>query len=105
MNRIKYLREQAGLLQDELAKQIGSSQKNISNYETEKRNIPDSIKLKLCKLFNCDIEYLMGYTDFNNINFANNSGIDTEGLSKEEIDEIQKQVEYMKWKKNQKKEK
>ena len=34
-----------------------------------------------------------------NIKFANSGGLDVSGLDKEEIEEIKKQIEYMRWKK------
>lgn len=111
MNRIKILREEKKVFQKDLAELLGVSIPSINYYENEKRAMDTETASKLANYFDVSIDYLLGKSnirkpiDTNSINFANNGGIDTEGLSKEEIDEIQKQVEYMKWKKSQKKEK
>ena len=109
MNRIKDLREEKGLSQSEVGNVIGVTSQGMGLYEREKRDIPTKYLTQLAEFFDVSTDYLLGKSDIRNpienINFANNGGIDTEGLSKEEIDEIKQQVEYMKWKKNQKKEK
>lgn len=58
--RLKELREEKGLSQMQLAKEIGVKQQTISNYEAGERE-PDirTIK-KLCKFFNVTAGYLLG---------------------------------------------
>ena len=101
--RIELERTRLGLNQIELAKKLNlSSSASISQYEKGDRVPSDDIKIKMTEIFNCSLDYLLGKSDIRNpeeIKFANNNGIDTEGLSKEEIKEIQKQVEFMRWKK------
>ena len=62
-NRIKLLRDELGLNQDELAKKIGVSPSAIGMYERDLREANDDIKLKMCDLFNCSMDYLTGKTD------------------------------------------
>ncbi len=63
MNRIRELREKAGLRQIDVANDTGIDQKTLSNYETEKTN-PDSYALiKLADYFNVSIDYLVGRID------------------------------------------
>lgn len=60
MNRIRELRELAGLRQIDVAKATGIDQKTLSNYETEKTN-PDSYSLiRLADFFDVSIDYLVG---------------------------------------------
>lgn len=63
MNRIRELREKAGLRQIDVANATGIDQKTLSNYETEKTN-PDSYALiRLSDFFNVSIDYLVGRID------------------------------------------
>ncbi len=63
MNRIKDLREKAGLRQIDVANITGIDQKTLSNYETGKTN-PDSYALiRLADFFNVSIDYLVGRID------------------------------------------
>ncbi len=102
MNRLKFLRIEKGETLEKLADFLNVTIQTISNYENEKRDMtPDTI-IKLADYFNVSTDFLLGKSDIRNpeeIKFANNNGIDTEGLSKEEIKEIQRQVEFMRWKK------
>ena len=64
-DRIKYLRTHNGYTQEGLAKKLGLKGKSsIANYENGQNSPSDSIKLALCELFNCSMDYLMGKTDF-----------------------------------------
>lgn len=63
MNRIRELRENAGLRQIDVANATGIDQKTLSNYETEKTN-PDSYSLiQLADFFDVSIDYLVGRID------------------------------------------
>ena len=65
--RIKKLRTDAGLTQEELAMKLGLKGKSsIANYESGKITPSDEIKIKLCKLFECSIDYLMGNSEYKN---------------------------------------
>ena len=100
--RIKQLREELGLSQEKLAEKLNASSSSIAMYETERRQPNNETLIKLAKIFDCSVDYLLGNTDIRNIEkvkFANSGGIDTEGLSKDEIEELRKQVEYIRWRK------
>lgn len=98
--RIESERIRLGLNQIELAKKLNlSSSASISQYESGDRVPSDDIKLKMCELFNCSLDYLMGKSNIRNIEeefeFAYHK--ETEGLSDEEIKEavrIYKQIKY-----------
>ncbi len=63
-NRIKQLREELGLTQERLANILELNAKSsIANYESGANAPSDEIKLKMCDLFNCTLDYLLGRTD------------------------------------------
>ena len=63
--RIKELRTEKGYTQEELAKLLGLNAKsNIANYESGANAPSDKIKIKMCQLFNCSMDYLMGKSNF-----------------------------------------
>ena len=81
--RIELERIRLGLNQIELAKKLNlSSSASISQYESGDRIPSDDIKLKMCEIFNCSLDYLMGKSDIRNplsidedkINLAFSSG-------------------------------
>lgn len=64
-DRIKELRKEKGLTQEELAKMLGLSAKsNIANYENGANAPSDEVKLKMCEIFGCTMDYLMGKSEF-----------------------------------------
>lgn len=66
--RIKQLRSELSLSQEELALKVGLSNKSsIATYESGRSSPPDEIKLKMCELFNCSMDYLMGLSDERNV--------------------------------------
>ncbi len=64
--RIKQLREEKGLTQIELADKLKISNSTIAMYETNKREPSDDMKLKMCELFDCSLDYLVGRTNIRN---------------------------------------
>ena len=65
--RIELERTRLGLNQIELAKKLNlSSSASISQYESGDRIPSDDIKLKLCELFDCSLDYLVGKSDIRN---------------------------------------
>lgn len=66
-NRIKMLRKELKLTQEELALKLGLKGKSsIANYEKGTISPSDDIKLQMAKLFHCSIDYLMGLSDDRN---------------------------------------
>ncbi|WP_125991190.1 transcriptional regulator [Halocella sp. SP3-1] len=61
--RLKELRLEKGLTQDELAKNFNSSKVTFSHYENNYRKPPMELVSKLADFFNCSIDYLMCKTD------------------------------------------
>ncbi len=61
--RIKDLREDADLLQKDLAQYLHCSQVCYSYYEMGKRDIPTGVLIQLATFYNTSIDYLLGLTD------------------------------------------
>ena len=68
MNRLKFLREEKGLYQSDIAKIIGTSITAITYYENEKRDMSTEVLKKLSDFFDVSIDYLLGKTDERNSN-------------------------------------
>ena len=65
-DRIKMLREEKKLKQDELAKIINVSSSTIGMYEINKREPNNEITLKLATFFGVSTDYLLGNSDIRN---------------------------------------
>nr|DAP55081.1 MAG TPA: helix-turn-helix domain protein [Caudoviricetes sp.] len=104
-NRIKQLRIEANLTQEELANKLKSvkGKSSIANYENGSNLPSDEVKFQLCNIFNCSLDYLMCKTDIRNseeqikqeFEFAYHK--EMEGLSDEEIADalrFYKQIKY-----------
>ena len=63
MLRLKDLREDRDLKQDDVAKFLNISQTNYSKYELGKINIPISSLIKLSEFYNTSVDYLLGLTN------------------------------------------
>ena len=66
-NRLRELREDVDLSQTKLAAMLGMSQTGYSKYETEENDIPTQILIKLSKLYNTSIDYLLCQTSVKNL--------------------------------------
>lgn len=62
-NRIKELRRNRHLTQEQLGNTVSVTQQNISRYENDIYEIPIDVLVKISKFFNVTIEYLLGLTD------------------------------------------
>lgn len=61
--RIKLLREELGLKQEELAKKLSVSPSAIGMYERDLREPNNELTLKIANFFNVSIDYLLGRSD------------------------------------------
>ncbi len=59
-NKITELRKQHNLSQTELAKQLGASRTIVGNYERNENTPSIDMILKLAKVFNVSLDYLVG---------------------------------------------
>lgn len=63
LSRIRDLREDMDLKQAEVAQYLNCSQVCYSYYELGKRDIPTDVLIKLSKLFNVSVDYILELTD------------------------------------------
>ncbi|MCM1544709.1 MAG: helix-turn-helix domain-containing protein [Ruminococcus sp.] len=61
--RIKDLREDNDFTQQYIADYLQCTQASYSYYENGQRDIPSDVLIKLSKLYNTSIDYLLGQTD------------------------------------------
>lgn len=66
--KLKKLRQDSNMTQEELGKKINTSRSNIANYENDKNMPSVDILEKLAKIFNVSIDYLLGKSDIKNPN-------------------------------------
>lgn len=59
--KIRYLREVNNVSQEKLSKLLNVAQQTVSQYETNRRNVPLEAFEILAKYFNVSIDYLFGY--------------------------------------------
>jgi transcriptional regulator with XRE-family HTH domain len=59
MNRIKILREEKKMTQQELADKISGAKSTIAMYEKGDRKPSMDVLIKLSKIFDCSIDYLL----------------------------------------------
>lgn len=64
MNRLKELRKEKGLTQEELAKELGTTKLTISNWENEKYLIRNDKAKVIADYFQVWTPYLLGHSDF-----------------------------------------
>lgn len=102
MNRIKFLREELNMTQQELADKINGAKSTIAMYEKGDRKPSMEVLISLSEIFNCSIDYLLGKSEIRNpeelkkIPFANAGGLNVNGLDEEDLLELQKQIDYIK---------
>lgn len=73
MIKIKELREDKNLSQEEVAKGINTSQRNIGRWEKEENEPTANFLIKLADYFQVSVDYLLGRTDELGIIQNNNS--------------------------------
>ena len=66
MERLRDLREDKDLTQQEIADMLGCSQTTYSRYETDDLNVPKDIVKKLAKFYKVSIDYIVGITNKKN---------------------------------------
>lgn len=64
--RLKFLRNEKNISQEELAKLLNISRTSITNYELGRNEASTQVLDKLSEIFNCSIDYLLGKSDTRN---------------------------------------
>lgn len=62
-DRLRALRQDSDLTQEELSKAIHVERKTLSNYETTYREPPLDTVIKIARYFEVSTDYLLGLTD------------------------------------------
>lgn len=88
--RILEERKRQGLSQTDLGKKVFVSGKQISNYEKAITEPPLRVLLELCKVFSCELGFLLGEETYSNRTKLETAVQTTTGLSGESIRAIQK---------------
>lgn len=60
VNRIRELRQQRGMKQTDLARQLNVTRVSVSRYETGDRSLDAPTICALCDIFGCTADYLLG---------------------------------------------
>lgn len=102
---IRVLRNEKGYSQKELAEMINVAQNTVSNWENGTREPDNATLIKLAKLFNCSTDYLLGRTDIKNPYEPEAMAVhhDEEEFTEEELEDIKKFKEFVKMRREQKK--
>ncbi len=89
-NRIKLLREEKKIRQDELAKVLSISPSAVGMYERDEREPNDEITLKLAEYFGVSTDYLLGKSDIRNPQNTEQDILNEAliGMSREEYDKL-----------------
>lgn len=90
--KLKELRTQAGLTQQQLGAQIGVTKSVVSYYELQERVPSPEVLIKLAAVFHVSADYLLG--------IEKSSVIDVSGLKENDIAMLKQMIEYMR-KKNE----
>lgn len=61
--RIRDLREDRDLTQQQIARVLRTTQSHYSQYELGKREIPVHHIITLCQLYDVSADYILGFTD------------------------------------------
>mgnify|MGYP002627525824 CR=1 FL=1 len=61
--RMKKLREEAGISQNKLAKLIGIQQSSLNRYENNQTAVPSDLLLRYADYFDVSLDYIFGRTD------------------------------------------
>ena len=61
--RIKALREDRDLTQEQVAKYLSMSQTGYSKYECGSRDVPTAVLVALAKLYDTSVDYILGQTN------------------------------------------
>lgn len=96
--RIKSLREDRRLNQVELSKMLNISNTTLSQYETGQRVPSDEVKIKISKIFDVSLDYLLGVTDVKNNEDIKTIAAHKEGetFSEDELKDIEEFKKFVK---------
>lgn len=100
-DRIKQLRLQNKLTQEQFGKIFGVKKSTISMYESGKSNPDDHLKLKMADYFSISMDYLMGRSDTRTSKTTNRNNryrsktISLDGLPDNAVKQVEEYVEFI----------
>lgn len=83
MNKIKNLREENDIKQEELSKILNVQRSNVSKYETGKILLREDQIVNLCKFFNVSADYLLGLSSIKDSTNTEKELFDLLGINKQ----------------------
>lgn len=99
------LRKKHKKTQEEIAKVLGISRPAYTAYESGNRQPDYDSLIKLAAYYEVSLDYLLtGKEEEEKQDMGNLFFFDTEGLTDEEIEDIKRHIDYVKWKTQQRKE-
>ena len=90
--KLKELRLNAGLTQQQLATQLGITKSVVSYYELQERYPSPEVLIKIASVFHVSTDYLIG--------IEKNYSLDTSGLNAKDIHLVSMMVEHLRNKNN-----
>ncbi|MEH7126001.1 helix-turn-helix transcriptional regulator [Bacillus sp. JJ1773] len=96
--RLKAVREKKDIKQNAAAKKVGIKNNTLSSYESGDRKPDYDTLIKLADLYEVSVEYLLRGKIEQKAEKENLYFFDMEGLSGEEIEDIKRHIDYVKWK-------
>ena len=99
-NRIKILRLEANLTQEEFGKPYSLKKSTVSQYESGSSRPDDELKKRIALDYNVSLDWLMGLTDIRNYDnkettIALHSDVDYDDLPEEAKNEIYNFIDYV----------
>ena len=102
MNRIKILREELNMTQQELADKLDGAKSTVAMYEKGDRKPSMEVLLKLSEIFDCSIDYILGKSDIRNPEKTDLdklqiglSAKDYSNISEEQLKQIEEFAKYV----------
>jgi transcriptional regulator with XRE-family HTH domain len=99
--RLKATREKIGMKQNEAAQRVGIKNNTLSSYESGDRQPDYNTLMKIADLYEVSVEYLLRGQEVPQKETGNLFFFDMEGLTYEEIEDIKRHIDYVKWKSEQ----
>lgn len=94
-DRLKRLREERDLTQDDLAKKISVSRPTLSKYESGDVDISTETAVLLADIFDVSTDYLLGKSDVRH-HVVTRAAHATGDLSKEELEKVEEYIKFIK---------
>lgn len=99
--RLRAVRERKDIKQKDAAEKVGIKNNTLSSYESGDRKPDYEVLIKLADLYDVSVEYLLRGTPETKNDNKNLFFFDMEGLTVEEVEDIKRHIEYVKWKAQQ----